>query len=265
VLDLKAVDLQSLCEALEDHSEYTEWWLDPETGEVEPWPSDRSAIDDVDDAHPAERNWVRVEPLPSREGYQVLVDFTELVRDPRTRELLERAMAGRGAFRRFKDTLFGFPELREAWFRFHDARLERRALRWLADEGLVEDDAVEEAIARRPDPELSRPSSRFDADEISKAVADDLRRLYGDRLRRVILFGSWARGDAHPESDVDLLVVLDGVGSPWEELERMDSILDRHSVENETLVTAMPVGEAELANSAIPAVIRATTEGRAVA
>jgi predicted nucleotidyltransferase len=32
---------------------------------------------------------------------------------------------------------------------------------------------------------------------------------FGPRLREVVLFGSWARGDAHEESDVDVLVVVD--------------------------------------------------------
>ena len=35
-----------------------------------------------------------------------------------------------------------------------------------------------------------------------------LAALYGDRLDRVVLYGSHARGDARPDSDVDLLVVL---------------------------------------------------------
>ena len=35
-----------------------------------------------------------------------------------------------------------------------------------------------------------------------------LRQRYGDRLRRVVLFGSKARGDYDEESDVDLLVLL---------------------------------------------------------
>jgi predicted nucleotidyltransferase len=265
VLDLKAVDLKSLCEALEDHSDYTEWWFDPETGEVEPWPSDISATDDLEEMHPGERDWIRIEPVPSHESYEDLVDFTERVRDPRTRDLLERAIAGRGAFRRFKDTLFEFPELRAAWFRFHDARLERRALWWLADGGLVDKDVVERVIDGRPDPELTELSGPFDPFEIARAVTADLRRLYGDRLRRVLLFGSCARGDAHPESDLDLLVVLDRVNSPWDELERMDEILDRHSVEHETVVSVMPVAEAELAEPTVPALVRATTEGRAVA
>ena len=265
MLDLKAVDLKSLCEALEDHSDYTEWWFDPKTGHVEPWFSDVSAIEDLEEAHPDERGWIPVEPLPSHESYEDLVDFTERVRDRRARDLLERAIAGRGAFRRFKDTLFEFPELREAWFTFHDARLERRALRWLADEGLVDDDVAERAIDERPDPELVELSGPFDPLEIARAVAADLGRLYGDRLRRVLLFGSWARGDAHAESDIDLLVVLDRIDSPWDELERMDEILDRHSVENETVVSAMPVAEADLAEPMRPALIRAIAEGRAVA
>lgn len=264
MLDLKAVDLKSLCEALEDHSDYTEWWLDPQTGVVEPWPSDPSAIDDLEEKHPAERNWMRVGPVPSHESYEDLVDFTERVRDPRAHDLLERAIGGRGAFRRFKDTLFEFPELRETWFRFHDARMERRALRWLADEGLVDEELAERAIAERPDPDLPQLAGPFDPLEIARAVADDLRRLYGDRLRRVLLFGSWVRGDAHPESDIDLLVVLDRVDSPWEELERMDEILDRHSVQNETVVSALPAAEGEMAEPKVPALIRAVTEGKAV-
>jgi predicted nucleotidyltransferase len=37
-----------------------------------------------------------------------------------------------------------------------------------------------------------------------------LARHYGNRLRAILLYGSSAWGDAAPESDVDLLVVLDG-------------------------------------------------------
>jgi uncharacterized protein len=36
-----------------------------------------------------------------------------------------------------------------------------------------------------------------------------LRVRFGTRLREVTLFGSHARGDAHEESDVDVLVVID--------------------------------------------------------
>ena len=43
---------------------------------------------------------------------------------------------------------------------------------------------------------------------LSQEVKQALTELYGDRLDRVILYGSYARGDFHRESDVDYLVVL---------------------------------------------------------
>lgn len=36
-----------------------------------------------------------------------------------------------------------------------------------------------------------------------------LQQRFGARLREVILFGSWARGQANEESDVDVLVAID--------------------------------------------------------
>lgn len=33
-------------------------------------------------------------------------------------------------------------------------------------------------------------------------------RLYGDRLNRIILYGSYARGDNSEESDIDIMIVL---------------------------------------------------------
>jgi predicted nucleotidyltransferase len=262
VLDLKRVDLGELAHALEDHSDHTEWWFNPETGEIEPWSADMPDAVDPDLAHPEERGFIFIEPLLSHESYADLQDFTALVRDPRARDLLERAIAGRGAFRRFKDTLFDYPELREAWFKFSDARMERRALEWLADHGFLDEGTVEAAAPAEP--ELPVLSGAFDPFEIAAAAARDLRRLYGERLRNVLLFGSWARGDAHPESDIDLLVVLDRIESVWDELRRMDDILDRHSVENETIVSALVVSEEDFAHPELPTLIRARVEGRAI-
>ena len=242
MLDLDRVDLGLLCAALDDHSPTMQWWLDPETGEAIP----------------------KSEDLGWGEYDDVMEDFIARLRDPRARDLLARAIAGRGAFRRFKDTLFELPELREAWFRFRDARAERRAIAWLGDEGLITEAEAETAIAARPDPDLPELSGAFDAQAIAADVARDLRELYGERLREVILFGSWARGDAHPESDIDLLVVLDRVESGWDELRRMNELLWRHSLENDTVVAALAVDQARLDSGTEPTLIRASAEGVAV-
>src|SRR6266498_2584105 len=139
MLDLERVDLRSLAEALEDYSPETTWWFDPQTGETEPYFADPvSAALDEEEEDWLDRGLIRIEPIPSREAYGDMEDFIDRVRDPRARDLLERAIAGRGAFRRFKDTLLDFQELREVWFAFHDARMERRVIEWLADQGLLE-------------------------------------------------------------------------------------------------------------------------------
>jgi predicted nucleotidyltransferase len=59
-------------------------------------------------------------------------------------------------------------------------------------------------------------------------VSDTLRRFeaalrerFGERLCEVVLFGSRARGDAHEDSDVDVLVVIEGL-SDEERLAAMD-------------------------------------------
>ena len=261
MLDLKRIDLDDLAEALEDHSYDHSWWLDPETGDVVLW-SDSSK--EQGEPEPEARGLRAIDPIPSYEGYEDMQDFIQRVRNPHARNLLERAIAGRGAFRRFKDTLHDFPELRQAWFRFHDARVARRAIVWLVDEGLVDPSLAERVIADRRDPELPELSGPFDPHQIARDVAEDLRRVYGDRLHNVVLFGSWARGDAHPESDIDLLVVLERVESVLDELRQMDPILWRHSFENDTVVTALPVAKRDVDTAQRPLLVRAQAEGQLV-
>lgn len=51
-----------------------------------------------------------------------------------------------------------------------------------------------------------------------------LEVLYGDRLRHVVLFGSQARGKADEESDVDVLVVLEGPFRLYDETKRLAAL-----------------------------------------
>jgi Uncharacterised protein family (UPF0158) len=256
VLAIEQVDLADLALALEDHSDEHTWWFDPATGTLEP-----RFAGDLGNPSEEDAGLIRVDPLPSVVGYGDMEDFAARVREPRTRDLLERAIAGRGAFRRFKDALLDYPDLRTAWFAFHDARGERRAIEWLADRGLVDPAAAEEAIASRAEPAVDALPGLLDAHGVAGRVMRDLRRLYRDRLRRVLMIGAWARGDAHPESELELVVVLDSVPDRWAERRRMDRVMWRHSMRNDTVIVCAATTEAELARGGTPLLARARAEG----
>jgi len=48
-----------------------------------------------------------------------------------------------------------------------------------------------------------------------------LRALYGDRIKRIVLYGSRARGDHRPDSDYDIAVFLRDYDGSWDETTRM--------------------------------------------
>jgi len=121
---------------MEDSSYENEHFLDLETGEIL---FVSEYMDDEESEKLKERieeDFERYERIPkaeSHEGYQDMVDFIATVDNERLAELLEVAINGKGAFRRFKDVLLNYPEERERWFQFKDERMEERALEWLED------------------------------------------------------------------------------------------------------------------------------------
>ena len=133
------IDLDELCLAMENSSYECDYYLDLETGEIV-FISDY--MDDADLEELKDRideNPARYEPIPkaeSHEGYEDMVDFIATVEDEHLIELLEVAINGKGAFRRFKDILARYPEERERWYRFKDERMKERALSWLEDMGI---------------------------------------------------------------------------------------------------------------------------------
>lgn len=69
-----------------------------------------------------------------------------------------------------------------------------------------------------------------DLEAVSSGLRDGLERIYGARLRGVYLFGSRARGDGGPDSDLDVLVVLDKVDHYMTELERTSALVAKVSL-----------------------------------
>jgi predicted nucleotidyltransferase len=70
-----------------------------------------------------------------------------------------------------------------------------------------------------------------------------LVELYGDRLFSVILFGSYARGEATLESDIDVMVVLTDSVNPVEERGRMSSLFWYFLRQYDELISIIPMSK----------------------
>lgn len=57
---------------------------------------------------------------------------------------------------------------------------------------------------------MSDIAEQLDTSTLLARIKSHLQAVYGDRLRGVVLYGSEARGEATPDSDVDILVLLTG-------------------------------------------------------
>lgn len=133
------VDWDDLEMALTMHMDEWASYLDLRTGKVHmvhvaPFGDEDDELSEEEiDAGLAAGDLVPIEPLSSSEEYGWMVEFAASVTDPRLRDLLEVALDGRGAFRRFKNVLLDYPEERARWFAFHDRRLREAMHVWLED------------------------------------------------------------------------------------------------------------------------------------
>ncbi len=85
-------------------------------------------------------------------------------------------------------------------------------------------------MAASPDPVLLRFRSALDA-------------AYGDRIERIVLFGSRARGDARLDSDYDVAVFLREIGGVGEEIARLVDLGDDILVDTGAFISAIALPE----------------------
>jgi predicted nucleotidyltransferase len=101
-----------------------------------------------------------------------------------------------------------------------------------------------------------------------KMILAELRRrfeaLYDERLVQMILFGSQARGDAEPGSDIDVLVVLRGEVSPCEEIGRTIEEVADISLEYNEAVSCVFVSEEQFERERSPLLLNVRREGMPV-
>jgi hypothetical protein len=136
----KSVDRDMLEMAMEDSDLANMHFLNLVTGEVVFFSEyvglseeDERLLEEIDGSN----DYVAIERIPSHEAYQWMVDFVdEMVApaDENAAEKLSIALNGRGAFRRFKDTLHLVDDRwLQAWYQWKDKQLQAAVDEWLKD------------------------------------------------------------------------------------------------------------------------------------
>jgi len=101
-------------------------------------------------------------------------------------------------------------------------------------------------------------------DNIQQALTETRSRLtdlYAQRLREIILFGSYARGDYAAGSDIDLLVLLDQMTDPGVEREGYLPLVCELSLKYDTVVSVVPMDFDVWMNHKSPLILNAKREG----
>jgi len=91
-----------------------------------------------------------------------------------------------------------------------------------------------------------------------------LRSLYPDRLKDIILFGSYARGDFSKGSDIDLLLLLDQISAPTAERDRYFPMVCDLSLRYDTVVSVIQMDISTYQTKRSPLILNIQKEGRRI-
>jgi len=121
-----------------------------------------------------------------------------------------------------------------------------------------------ERVEAEREAEVASPEerrTRADIEPLLRELRTALETLYGDRLAKLILYGSFARGDAGEGSDIDVMVVLHGEVDAWDEIKRATQATYPLQLEYEELIALLPASAEACRKRHSPLMLNVRKEG----
>ena len=109
--------------------------------------------------------------------------------------------------------------------------------------------------------DLTAPIAREKLNAILTELRRQLAGLYGPRLAHLILYGSQARRDAEPGSDIDVLVVLAGPVNPGVEIARTGEIVASLSLKYDEVISCVYISAEQFDHEDSPLLLNVRQEG----
>ena len=79
--------------------------------------------------------------------------------------------------------------------------------------------------------------------QLVNQIKEHLVKEYGEKIKQIIIYGSYVRGEATKDSDIDVLVVIDDSLNPFEVRKNLSDIIFDILLEKEELISVIPVPE----------------------
>ena len=102
-------------------------------------------------------------------------------------------------------------------------------------------------------------------DERIKSLINQLKaqliEMYGERIKKIILYGSFVRGEATRDSDIDILVLVDESLNPFEVRESISDLLYDILLDEGELISVIAVPEDLFENYNSPFMLNVKKEG----
>lgn len=100
--------------------------------------------------------------------------------------------------------------------------------------------------------------------QLLHVLRGELKAVLGDRIEKIILYGSQARGDARDDSDIDVLIVLKDDFKYGTMLKKTSKVVAKLSLDNDVVISRAFVTHYQYEHSKIPFLMNIRREGVAI-